>query len=84
LGEGVDLLGKLAGDVAVAEVLAHHRAILALGQGVVIGEPGAELGQLRAHLLRRGDDPAIRPLMYSDALSLWKPRMTKWKASRSA
>ena len=36
LGEGVDLRGVAAGDVAVAEMLADDRAVLALDEGVVV------------------------------------------------
>jgi hypothetical protein len=44
LGEVVDLLGKAPRDVAVAEVLADDRAVLALGQGVVVAAARARLG----------------------------------------
>ena len=46
LGEVVDALGVAAGDVAVAEVLADDRAVLALDEGVVVGVSGSGLGEL--------------------------------------
>ena len=45
-GEGVDPFGMGAGDVAVAKVLAHDRAVLAFRQGVVVAAPGAGFGEL--------------------------------------
>ena len=45
LGEGVDLRGTAAGDVAVTELLADDRAVLALDQGVVGAATGAGLGE---------------------------------------
>ena len=42
----VDALGVAAGDVAVAEVLADDRAVLALDEGVVVGVSGSGLGEL--------------------------------------
>ena len=44
-GEVVDPLGKASGNVAIAQVFAYHRAVLALGQGVVVGLAGARLGE---------------------------------------
>ena len=46
LGEVVDALGVAAGDVAVAEVLADDRAVLALDEGAVVGVSGSGLGEL--------------------------------------
>ena len=40
------VLGVAAGDVAVAEVLADDRAVLALDEGVVVGVSGSGLGEL--------------------------------------
>ena len=45
LGEGVDALSEAAGDVGVAEVLAHEGAVLGLDQGVVVAAAGARLGE---------------------------------------
>jgi hypothetical protein len=46
--------------MAVAEVLAHHRAILAFDQGVIVGASGAGFGEfLDAQLLQEGGDLAV-------------------------
>ena len=46
LGEGVDAFSVTAGDVAVSEVLADDRAVLALDEGVVVAAAGSGLGEL--------------------------------------
>ena len=46
MGEMVDLLGVATADVGIAEMLAHHGAVFALDQGIVIGAPGVGLGEL--------------------------------------
>ena len=42
----VDRCGEAVGDVAVAEVLAHDRAVFTFHQGIVVGLSGAGLGEL--------------------------------------
>ena len=42
----VDRCGAAAGDVAVAEVLAHDGAVFTFHQGIVVGVSGAGLGEL--------------------------------------
>ena len=59
LGEVVDLLGKATRDVAVAKVLADDRAVLALGQGVVVGAARARLGELGMKLRQQGGDAGV-------------------------
>ena len=44
--KGVDLPREALRDVGVAEPLPHHRCVLALRQGVVVGAPGARFGEL--------------------------------------
>ena len=46
LSEVIDFGGESRGDMGVAEVFSHHRAVLALGQGVVVGTPGPRAGEL--------------------------------------
>ena len=46
LGEGVDAFSVTAGNVAVSEVLADDRAVLALDEGVVVAAAGSGLGEL--------------------------------------
>ena len=46
LREGVDAFRVSAGDVAVAEMLADDRAVLALDEGVVVAASGPGLGEL--------------------------------------
>ena len=44
--EGIDHAGTVLRDVGIAQMLAYHRAVLGLGQCVIIGMPGAGLGEL--------------------------------------
>ena len=44
--EDVDLGGKAARNMAVAEVLAYDRPVLRFSQPVVIAVPGARLGEI--------------------------------------
>ena len=63
LGEGVDALRIPAGDVAVSEVLADDRAVLALDEGVVVATSGAGLGELvDVEGLQQGGDLAVDEL----------------------
>ena len=60
LGEAVDLPGEATGDVGVAEVLAHHRAVLGLDQGVVVGFSSPGLGErLDVEFFEQGGDPVV-------------------------
>jgi len=45
LGECVDLLGELAWDVSVAEMLSHHGAVPGLDQGIVVASAGTGFGE---------------------------------------
>lgn len=54
LAEGIDETGKALWDMAVAKGLAHHGAVFALGQGVVIALARARLGLLGVELLQQG------------------------------
>ena len=54
--EAVDERREAPRDVGVAEPLADDAGVLALGQGVVVGMPGAGLGELGVQLgEQRGD-----------------------------
>lgn len=57
--EGVDLGGEALGDVGIAQALAHHRAILGLGQTVVVGMPGPGFGELHAQLVEHLGDLVV-------------------------
>ena len=46
LSEVIDFGGESRRDMGVAEVFSHNRAVLALGQGVVVGTPGPRAGEL--------------------------------------
>jgi hypothetical protein len=46
--------------VGIAEVFSHHRAVLGLDQGVVVGPAGTRLGEFAdAQLLQEGGDPLV-------------------------
>ena len=51
-GEGVHVLGKASRDMAVTEMLAHGRAVLALDQGVIVGLAGAGFGLFDAEFFQ--------------------------------
>ena len=51
--------GVTAGDMAVAQVLAHDRTVLAFDQGIVVGAPGARLGELDAQLFEQSGNAVI-------------------------
>jgi len=44
--EGVDLRGKALGDMGITQVLAYHRTVFGLHQGIVIAVAGSRLGEL--------------------------------------
>ena len=70
--KGVDLPREALRDVGVAEPLPHHRCVLALRQGVVVGAPGARFGELpdvQLVLSLSFCSSATLWLMYSDPLS---------------
>jgi hypothetical protein len=50
--ECIDLFSTLLRDMRVAQVLAHHRAVLGFCQGVIVGMPRAGFGALDAQLLQ--------------------------------
>jgi hypothetical protein len=51
--------GEALRDVAIAEGPAHHRAVLGLGQRVVVNAAWARLGELGAQLAEQIGDPAV-------------------------
>ena len=57
--EGVEAFGVALWDVFVAKELAHHRAVLGLGQAVVIAAPRAAAGELDAQLVQQLDYPVV-------------------------
>jgi hypothetical protein len=63
LGEGIDLFGEAPWDMGVAQMLAHHRAVFGLHQGIVVALAGAGLGELLDHSF--SSRAATRWLMYS-------------------
>ena len=86
-GELVDQRREAPGYVDVAELAAHDVGVLALHQGVVVGVPGAGLGELGVQLGEQPGDLAVDVLgagaSLRDALSAWKPMTAKGKRSRS-
>ncbi len=59
LVEEIDPLGETTGDAAIAEDLAHHGPILAFGQGIVVGLPGARFGERDEELLQQLGCPFV-------------------------
>ena len=57
--ERVDLFGKQLRDVRVPQLFPHHRAVLGFCQGMIVGLPAAELGDLDAQLLQQYGDLVI-------------------------
>ena len=57
--ERVDLFGKQLRDVRVPQLFPHHRAVLGFYQGMIVGLPAAELGDLDAQLLQQYGDLVI-------------------------
>ncbi len=88
VAEDVHVGGERLGDVAVAEPLAHHRAVPPLHQRVVVGAPGAGLGEaVHMQLVEQLGHPVVDVLgagaSLRDALSAWNPLIAKGKASIS-
>ena len=54
--ERVQWTGPASRDVGMAEQLAHHVAVLAFHQGIVVAVPGAGLGEFNAQLLQQPGD----------------------------
>lgn len=52
LAEGVDFGGEALGDVRITQMLAHHGTVLGLRQAIVVGVPGAGLGELHTEFLQ--------------------------------
>jgi hypothetical protein len=56
-------------DMGIAEVLAHHRAVFGLGQGIIVGASGAGFGEfLDVQLFQQGGDAVVDVLRTIDAL----------------
>ena len=72
-----------------AEVPAHHAGVLALDEGVVVGAPGARLGELAdVQLVQQRGDAVVDVLgagaSLRDALSAWKPSTRNGNMASSA
>ena len=57
--ERVDLFSEQLRDVRIPQLFPHHRAVLGFRQGMIVGLPGAGLGDLDAQLLQQHGDLVI-------------------------
>ena len=68
--EGVDHPGVLLGYVGLAEMLAHHRAVLAFDKGIIVGFPCTRLGEFNEQFveqLRHDLVHVLRPIVGVEA-----------------